>query len=123
MQEIIQKINSFFSEIRKKDQETKKQWLIGLTSASMLIVLVLWIISMNLTIKKLGGQEKIAAESGIGSTFYQGLKVVGGKVGGSLSEISDQIQSYVETTNSVTIQPTNLNFSNNIEPVTPKKFP
>ncbi len=123
MAEVIQKIKSFFTGLSQKDEQIKKQWLIGLTSASMLIILALWIISLNSTIKVLSGPEKAKTETGFGTAFSQGAKVISGKIGKSLSELSDKVQSYVATTNSVTIQPINLNFSNNIEPITPKKFP
>lgn len=123
MNEVIRKIKSFFADLQEKDEQEKKRWLIGLTSASMLIILILWIISLNSTLKTLSGPEKIETENGFLSTLSQGTKVVGGIIGKNLSEISDKIQSYVATTNSVTIQPVNLNFSNNIEPVSLKKFP
>lgn len=123
MNEIIRKLKSFFADLQEKDEQAKKKWLIGLTSASMLIILVLWIISLNSTLKTLSGPEDERSKTGFGATLSQGLKVVGGEIGKNLSEISDKLQSYIATTNSVTIQPVNLNFSNDIEPVTPKKFP
>ena len=123
MTEVIHKIKSFFADLQEKDEQTKKHWLIGLTSASMLIILVLWMISLNSTLKTLGGPENNTAKTEFGEILSQGMKAIGGNIGKSLSEVSDKIQNYAATTNSVTIQPVNLNFSNNIESITPKKFP
>ncbi len=119
----IQKIKSFFGGLREKNEQEKKRWIIGLTSASMLIVLALWAISMNSTIKKLSGPEKTEAETGFTAALSKGAGVVGGKIGKVLSEMSDKIQSYIATTNSVTIQPTNLDFSKNIDTISPQKLP
>ncbi len=123
MNETIRKITSFFGELRQKDEQTKKQWLIGLTSASMLVVLGLWAVSLNSTLKKLSGPEKSKDAEGFGETISQGMNIVGAKIGKSVSEISDKIRDFAATTNSVTIQPTNINFSENMEPIAPKKFP
>ena len=123
MTEVIHKIKSFFADLQEKDEQTKKHWLIGLTSASMLIILVLWMISLNSTLKTLGGPENNTAKTEFGEILSQGMKAIGGNIGKSLSEVSGKIQNYAATTNSVTIQPVNLNFSNNIESITPKKFP
>lgn len=123
MADVIRKIKSFFLELQKKDDEIKRQWLIGLTSASMLIVLGLWIISMNSTIKKLGDSEDVKSETGLGTTFLQGFEITAGAMEKEMSGFYEKIQNLLKTTNSVTIQPTNMNFSNDIEPVTPKKFP
>ncbi len=123
MKNIIQHLQNFFLELQHKDQPTKKKWLIGLTSASMLAVLALWAMSLNSTLKTLSAPDNAKSGTGFAETLSEGMKIVGGKIGKGLSEISDKIQSYIATTNSVTIQPTNLDFSKNIEPVKPKKFP
>lgn len=123
MTEVIRKIRSFFADLQEKDEQSKKQWLIGLTSISMLIILALWIISLNSTLKTLTGPENEKIETGFSATLSQGMKIVAGEIGKVLSKFSDKVQSYISTTNSVTIQPTNLDFSNNIDSVTPKKFP
>ncbi|GEM_PF-1884912 len=123
MNEAVRKLKSFFADLQEKDEQTKKQWLTGLTAGSMLIILAMWALSLNSTLKTLSGPEPEKSETGFGATLSQGMKVIGGQIGKSLSEVSDKIQSYVATTNSVTIEPVNLNFSENIESITPKKFP
>jgi len=119
----LQKINDFIIELQKKDEPAKVKWLISSTTISMVIVLILWGFYFSSTIQNLNAKEAAPSKNGFGATFSQGMKVVSDKIGLQMSKAMESAQEYMKATNSVTIQPTNLEFSNNVEPITPNKFP
>lgn len=120
---LIRKINDFIGGLQKKDESEKRQWLIASTAISMTLVLILWGFYFSATIKNLSNKETAQSKNGFGATFSQGMKVISDKIGLQISKTMESAQNYVKATNSVTIQPTNLEISNNIEPIAPKKFP
>lgn len=119
----LQKINDFVAELQNKDEQTKKQWLISSTAVSMTLILILWGFYFSSTIKNLSNKESTQSRNGFGATFNQGLKVISDKIGLQISKTMESAEAYLKATNSVTIQPTNLEFSNSVEPITPNKFP
>lgn len=119
----LQKINDFVGELQKKDDQTKRQWLISSTAVSMTLVLILWGFYFSSTIQNLSARESSQGRNGFGATFNQGLKVITDKIGLQISKTMESAEVYLKATNSVTIQPTNLEFSNSVEPITPNKFP
>ncbi len=117
-------ITHFILDIQKSDEETKKRWLIIFTSSAMILVLILWSIYINITVQSLGNQEVRAAQSDFSSTFQAGLTVLLKELGVKLNELAYQLKSLVETTNSITIQPANVNVvMPNLENIIPKKLP
>lgn len=118
----LRKINDFVGELQKKNDQEKRQWLIASTAVSMTIVLVLWGFYFSSTIRNLS-EQKSARSSGFGATFNQGLKVISDKIGLQISKTMESAETYLKATNSVTIQPTNLEFSAEVEPINPNKFP
>lgn len=119
----FQKISHFIGDLQKSDEAVKKRWLIGSTAISMTLVLIMWAFYFSSTIQNLNSKD--SADNGIGfaATFSQGLKVISGKIVDQLNKTMESAQEYMKATNSVTIQPTSLEISNNIEPIAPKKFP
>ncbi len=121
---LLQKINDFVGELQKKNDREKRLWLIVSTAISMVIILIIWGFSFSSIIQNLGEQESTPKQNQFIATFRQGIKVIGEKIGLQMSKAVEEAQTYMQATNSVTIQPTNLNFSNTtLEPITPKKFP
>lgn len=119
----LQKINDFVGELQKKNEQEKKQWLIASTTISMTLVLILWGFYFSSTIQNLSARESAQSKNGFGATFNQGLKVISDKIGLQISKTMESAEVYLKATNSVTIQPTNLEFSNSVEPIAPNKFP
>ncbi len=120
---LLHAINNFVRQLQKKDEQTKKQWLIGSTAASMVLVLIFWGFYFSATIQSLSDKKTAPDGIGFAATLSQGMKVIGDKIGSQISTIMESAQRYTQSANSITIQPTAINFSNNIEPITPKKFP
>ena len=61
---MLNKIENFFTNLQKENESIKKQWLIILTSASMLIVTVFWGFYFNATIKTIQTTEISDQETG-----------------------------------------------------------
>jgi len=121
---MIRTITNFVIELQKSDEGTKRRWLVILTASTMLIVLVLWSIYINITIKSLGSQEVKSAQSDFSSTFRTGTMVLLKELGAKINELAYQLKSLAETTNSITIQPANINVvMPNLENIAPKKLP
>lgn len=119
----LHKLNDFIGELQEKDEPTKRKWLISSTAVSMTIVLILWVFYFSSTIQTLNNPEAAQRKNSFSATFSQGIKVIGGKIGFQISKAMESAREYLKSTNSVTIQPTNLEFSNSVEPITPNKFP
>lgn len=109
---MLQNIQNFFLDLRHKDQFAKKNWIFAMASAVMLVIFLIWLFYINAAIKNLNVRENFAGKTGFFATLRQGAEV-----------ISKKIQNYAGKTNSVTIQPANITFNANIQPITPKKFP
>lgn len=107
---MIQKIQNFFLNLQQSDETTKKRWLIILTSASMAVVISLWVIYLNFTLADLGPKPPASNEAG-------GLQVI-------ISESIAYLQSLAQQTNSITIQSASINMVlKDLEKIKPQKLP
>ena len=116
------KIKNFFLDLRQSDEETKKRWLVILTSAAMILIISFWIIYLNLTIKNLSQKEENAGQ--FWGTMKVGLGVIYQKTASELSQASANLQEILKKTNSVTIQSENFQaVMPSLEEIKPKKLP
>lgn len=117
-------IKKFFLELQRKDEAAKKWWLIALTSASMLIVIVFWGLYLNSSIENLTQEKPEGQTSQFTIVFKNGIKEIA-KIGGErLSKTMEKLKKLIAKTNSVTVQNTDIRFTvKNLEPIEPKKLP
>ena len=74
--------------IRQSDQGTKRKWLIGLSSAATLIVVVVWILYMRAFVFTGTGQNtKEDIQFGFWPVFKKGLTITGSSVRNSFNTI------------------------------------
>lgn len=64
-------MNDFLKKLQKADNETKKQWLIILTGAAMLVIIVVWLYYMNSVVFINPGETKTQET---GTDFWPTLK-------------------------------------------------
>ena|SRR3989344_3422011 len=120
MKAMLYKIQNFFLDLRQRDEETKKTWLIILTSGTMLVVILLWIAYLNFTVQNLGQKEKDSYS--FLETLKIGLGAVSEKTASELSQKLADLGSILKKTNSITIQTDDFQ-PMNLEEIKPKKLP
>lgn len=121
---MIQKIQNFFLELQQGDEDTKKRWLVILTSGSMLAVILLWTVYLNFTIENLNAPSKKSNEAGFLKTSQVGLQVISKEIGLKLSEVAAYLNSIAKQTNSITLEAANVSLIlKDLESVTPRRLP
>lgn len=71
-------IRELVKKIQNSDEATKKRWLIASSAIAMVLIISLWLVYINWTIKSVGDDsEKQELEIGFWQIFKTGLKVVG----------------------------------------------
>jgi|SRR3989344_3682023 len=100
---MFQKVQNFFLDLQQKDQETKRRWLVILTSGSMIAVVFFWAAYLSSTVKNLADSSNENPD-GFFAVFKNGLSVVSEKAGSQLSQVFADVQELAKKTNSVTIQ-------------------
>ncbi|MBI3046271.1 MAG: hypothetical protein HYY86_01865 [Candidatus Harrisonbacteria bacterium] len=117
------KIQNFFLKLQQEDEATRKRWLIILTSGTMAVVVSLWLVYLNFTIKALA-PEPPKEEAGFFKTSANGLQIISQETALKISQLSAYLKSLANQTNSITIQPANINLIlEDLETVKPKKLP
>ena len=120
---MLQKIQNFFLDLQESDEATKKRWLAILTSGSMLVVVGLWGVYINLTIKDLGEKNRNQAPAFL-ETFKNGLAVLSKEAGSKVSQLMANLQAATSRTNSITIKQENFNaVLQGLDEISPKKLP
>ena len=125
---MLNKIQNFFLKLQKKEESVKKQWLVILTSASMLLVTVFWGFYFNATIKTIETAEISKQEIGNDdflAAVKNGVDIISKETGLKLSKLVDAVQTIANKTNSITIDKTNNDFliKKDMEEIAPKKLP
>lgn len=70
------KLNKFIGKIQHSDEATKKRWLIVSSAIAMILVISLWLVYINWTIKSVGDNvEKQNLEPGFWQIFKTGLNI------------------------------------------------
>src|SRR3989338_3561043 len=119
---MLQKIQNFFLKLQQEDEATRKRWLVILTSGTMVIVVSLWLVYFNFTIKALTSDPP-KEEAGFFQTSANGLQIISKETALKISQLSAYLKTLASQTNSITIQPANINLIlEDLETVKPKKF-
>lgn len=98
------KVNRKIREIRRSDRKTKRNWLVGSTVIAMIVIVVLWVIYLNVTVKKIkiareeeSGEEVVIEEKedvgdeSVFSVFARGLKETGHSVSETFRKASEKV--------------------------------
>ncbi|MEK9170369.1 MAG: hypothetical protein AAB674_01855 [Patescibacteria group bacterium] len=125
---MLNKIENFFTNLQKENESIKKQWLIILTSASMLIVTVFWGFYFNATIKTIQTTEISDQETGADNflaVVKNGTDIISKETGLKLSKMISAVQSIAGKTNSIIINKTNsdLLIKKDMEKIAPRTLP
>ena len=74
---MFKKLKIFLQKIQNSDEATKKRWLIGATAISMILVIGLWLVYIQSTVKSIGNNiENQESTVGFWQIFKNGLVVV-----------------------------------------------
>lgn len=75
---MFKSLKKYLKKIQNSDEATKKRWLIVSSAIAMVLVISLWLVYINWTIKSVGDNvEKQNLEPGFWQIFKTGLKVAG----------------------------------------------
>lgn len=83
MQDFIKRINRKLRHIQRSDDQTKKKWLILISSISVVVVIMSWFLYLNLSLPKLENPEEKSKVS-----FFT---VFGRGLGTTISDIKNQL--------------------------------
>jgi L-ascorbate metabolism protein UlaG (beta-lactamase superfamily) len=110
---------NFIRKIQDSDEKTRKRWLIGFSSVTMITVIGLWLVYMNVIVEPIDSPENIAQlvqkeevneDPGFAEIFGAGFDTITSKlketVGGALGYIGNQFG----TSNEIKIDNSNRNF-------------
>jgi len=128
---MIDRIKDFLIQLPEKDEETRKMWLVILTSFSMVIVIASWAVYLDYEIpslNQLAVTETVNDEDFL-AVIESGAGVISEKTGLKLSKIVGAIKTAVSKTNSIKIEKTADNqiyqefIKRDLEEVAVKKLP
>jgi uncharacterized Rmd1/YagE family protein len=89
---MFKKLKVFLQKIQNSDEATKKRWLIGVTAISMILVIGLWLIYIQSTVKSIGNNiEDQESTIGFWQIFKNGLVVVFNSVKENIKIIISEI--------------------------------
>lgn len=121
---MIIKVQKFLSEIREGDEASKKRWLVVLTSASMLVVIIFWTLYISAAVPQIGSSNRKVESVTFTSTINNVASLTGKNLGLKLNNLIDNLKTLAGRTNSITIEGASFNFVvNGLEKVSPKKLP
>ena len=111
----MSKIKNFFLNLQTKDEATKKNWLILLSAASMIVVITLWGFYVNYSIQDLR-EVRENNNPGFFQTFKNGLGVTAKELISQTGQLINTLESLAKKTNSITIEPSDLKNTQNPKP-------
>ena len=86
------KLNKFIGKIQNSDEATKKRWLIVSSAIAMVLVISLWLVYINWTIKSVGDNiEKQNLEPGFWQIFKTGLNMISESIWNGIKNIVSKI--------------------------------
>ena len=89
---MFKKLKVFLQKIQNSDEATKKRWLIGATAISMILVIGLWLVYIQSTVKSIGNNiEDQESTVGFWQIFKNGLVVVFNSVKENIKIIISEI--------------------------------
>lgn len=89
---MFEKLKNKLQKIQESDEQTKKRWLIGLSAATMIVIIFLWLALFNFLFEKSGEIDAIKQESAVNffGTFKNGLKSIGGSVKEGIKNLKNE---------------------------------
>ncbi len=72
-------LKNFIAELQELDEGSKKKWLFGLTTISVVIILLLWAMYLNVTVVAVDTRNAPTRVSNW-NVFKTGLEVIGDKI-------------------------------------------
>ena len=76
---MLKELKNFIIKLQNLDELAKRKWLVGLTSITVVLVVILWGFYLSWTIEAVGNPNVIRKPSAW-DIFNKGLEVVGSKV-------------------------------------------
>lgn len=84
-------LRNFIEKLQNSDESVKTRWLIGLSAVAMVIVVSLWLVYLNYSIKTADNSENQKSEIEFWGIFKTGLKVAGGLIKNNIKNIASKI--------------------------------
>lgn len=75
-----QKLKNKLQQVQKSDERTKKYWIVILSGISMTIVVAVWFVYLNSTIKRVEEESTKQLETTFWQVFRTGLEIVGNSI-------------------------------------------
>ena len=104
----VEAISKKIKRIRRSDERTKRNWLLGSTFVAMIIVITLWIGYIQLTLPQVSSptnatttapvEEEIEKSDSIFSVFSRGLKVTYQSISKNFSGAIDKVSNIIKNT-------------------------
>lgn len=89
---MFKKLKDLLNGIQNSNETAKKRWLIVSSAIAMILVISLWLIYINWTIKSVGDNlEKQSSEPGFWQIFKTGLKIAGESAWNGIKNIISKI--------------------------------
>lgn len=108
------KVLNKIKKLQRADDATKKRWLFGATTISMIFVIALWIFYLNMTLPSINKETKNAEvnEESLSGIFKNGLGVISGDFQGKFNELKfqfnhklDSFKNEIQKNNELLIEP------------------
>ena len=77
---MLQKIQNFFLDLQESDEATKKRWLVIMSGISMIIVIAIWLIFLNNSIRGVVKEKSNQSETSFWQVFQTGLQIAGNSI-------------------------------------------
>lgn len=105
---MIDRVKDFLIKLPERDEETRKMWLVILTSFSMVVVITFWAVYLDYEIPSLSRPVVVetAGSENFLAVLESGAGVVSEKTGLKLSRIVSAVKTAVSKTNSIKIEKT-----------------
>lgn len=88
---MFERLKNFLRRIQNSDEATKKKWLIGASAVSMILVVGLWLIYIQSTIKVITNQTEEESVIGFWQVLKNGLRVIFHSIKDNIKTIISEI--------------------------------
>ncbi|MEK7554399.1 MAG: hypothetical protein AAB518_00215 [Patescibacteria group bacterium] len=101
---MIQRITMFVRKLQNSPEATRRRWLIGLSGASAVLVVLLWVSYLDAIVEPTQAPRANIQEPGFVATFGKGVQVVIGEAKESGERFSGSVKEILGGTNEITFQ-------------------
>ena len=114
---------AFIKKLQNSPHHVKRNWLIGLSSGSGLLVVALWLGYLNLIVKPTA-PVAVIEKPGVAATFGKGVEIVFGEAKKGSEKLTGSVKEALGTTNEISIQKPEEDFIlDGLEPVKKTTIP